>query len=278
MGNGQGATSTVNTTLGVASASTSLIPGIGPIAGMAIGMLPQVASWIFGKDKFDWNDWKAKQAQGINTIFDKSIANATGQANKSFNATIGQTTNAQGMASGVAGMSGAGRINAQTYANVAENRDNAVTGITNGLEQNRASMLSAVEREAAQGSMQEDFNAPTGIDYLKSIVEQFQTSVMQEGVGALIGGIGKAGNWMGNLFRSGAINSTPKNVAQMPNRSPLESFNAPDTTNPVASVSPITSDGGNIYGQSAIFNPAMGKFNWLNKPILGKLKNYNIGG
>ena len=217
MPKGQGGTGKdIANVMGVASGPASVIPGIGPILGAGLGLGSQVLSWILGQDKFDWNEWKNKQKSGINANYDTSLTRATGQAQRTMNATIGETTNAQGMASGVAGMSGTGRINAQTYSNIAQNRDQAVTGITNALEQNRASMLSAVEREAAQGSQEEDFNAPNAMTYIDNFTKSLQTPMMQEGIGGIIGGLGKGANWFGNLFKSGAQNTNSPNTTTSP--------------------------------------------------------------
>ena len=210
---GQGATGT-NNVIGAASAVASMIPGVGPIAGLALGLLPQVASWIFGSDNIDYEALKKRDLAQNQAVFDSGLRKGTEQANKSFNATIGQTTNAQGMASGVAGMSGQGRINAQTYANVAENRDNAVTGLTNGLTQNLNAANMATIRDYSQLGAQQEQNAPTALTYLENFTNSMKTPVMQEGVGALIGGIGKGAGWLGNLFKSGAQNTTNPTMIQ----------------------------------------------------------------
>lgn len=186
----------------------SFIPGFGQIASAGIGLGSQIASWIMGNKKFDWGAWKDEQLRGIDNQYNQSLSNAVGQANKSFNATMGQTTNAQGLAGGISGVNAPGRVNAQTYANVAQNRDNAVTGITNGLEQNRAAMKASVVKEAAQGSQQEDFNAPTALDYLSNLTKiltpQNLDNLAMLG-GGVLGGIG-------SLFTGGNGNTPNKPV------------------------------------------------------------------
>lgn len=186
--------------LGLAGNIASMIPGMGAVTGL-LGIGGNVLSWIFGSDKFDWEGWKKRQISEIDREYDTSQSNAVRTANKTANATIGEATNKQGMAGGVAGINNVGRLNAQTYANIAQNRDDAVTSITNALEQNRAAMKSAVIRQAAEGDMQEDFNAPTSLDYINNLLGTLSTPVGQEGVGAIIGGLGKTGSVIGNLFK-----------------------------------------------------------------------------
>lgn len=186
--------------IGLAGNVASMIPGMGAISGI-LGLGGNVLSWILGTDEFDWEGWKKNQLAGIDREYDTSLSNATSVAHKTANATIGEATNKQAMAGGVAGINNPGRLNAQTYANVAQNRDDAITSITNGLEQNRAAMKSAVIREASQGQMQEQFNQPTTIDYMNNLLGTLQTPVGQEGVGAIVSGIGKGADWLGNLFR-----------------------------------------------------------------------------
>jgi len=186
--------------LGLAGNIASMIPGMGAATGL-LGIGGNVLSWILGSDKYDWEKWKKEQMGEIDANYNKSLGNATQTAIKTANSTIGEATTKQGMAGGVSGINGVGRLAASTYADVAGNRDSAVTGITNALEQNRAAMKSAVTREAASGSMQEDFNAPTTLDYINNLLGTLSTPVGQEGVGAIIGGLGKTGNVIGNLFK-----------------------------------------------------------------------------
>jgi len=194
MPKGQNTASSITTGMGVASGIASTIPGIGPAIGAGLGLGSQFISWILGSDKYDWKAWEKNQLAGIDREYNTSLNNATSTARKTANATIGEATNKQAMAGGVSGISNPGRLNAQTYANIAQNRDDAITSITNALEQNRSAMKSAVIRESAQGQMQEDFNAPTALTYIDNFVKSLQSPVMQEGIGAIIGGVGKGIN------------------------------------------------------------------------------------
>lgn len=241
-----------NIGMGLASQAASSIPGIGSVLGAGIGLGSQVLSWILGSDKTDWDAWKRKQQAGINAQYNESEVKALNQAQKTANATIGETTNAQALASSVSGMSSPGRINAQVYSNIAQNRDRAQTSIVNGLEQNRAAMLSAVERSAAENEARENANAPTAIDYIGNLVNTLQSPVMQEGIGAIIGGIGKGGSFIGNLFKNkkGSIPIVNTNM-QRPviGEEPPPDFGV----TPTPSTWPLV-DGHNIFKQKPIFN------------------------
>lgn len=87
---------------------------------------------------------KRQAIDDIESTYTRTKNEAVETAYNLADATIGEATNAL-QAGSVAGVSGAGtgRLNAATYARVAENRDTGVQKIVNALAQNKAAMLSS---------------------------------------------------------------------------------------------------------------------------------------
>lgn len=201
----------IQTGMGVASPFINAIPGAGQAISAGLSLGSQVLSWILGSKKTDWNKWRQEQQAGINAQYNTSLSNAKESATHIADATIAQAANQQGLAGAVSGVTSPGRLNASVYSQVAQQRDKGIMNITNALEQNRAAMLSSIEREAAQREAQENANAPTTLDYVNNFIGTLQVPAVQEGIGMMAGGIGKGVQSVINF-----LDKRPTNSAILP--------------------------------------------------------------
>jgi hypothetical protein len=98
---------------------------------------------LFNKDP-DFAGMKRQAIDDIESTYGRAKDEAVKTAYNLADATIGEATNAL-HAGNIAGTSGAGtgRLNAATYARIAENRDTGVQKIVNALAQNKAAMISS---------------------------------------------------------------------------------------------------------------------------------------
>lgn len=194
--------------LGLGSEIAAGLSFLSPVMG-AVGIGSNILSWILGNDKYDWNKWAEEQKAKVSTDYDSSLKKMEQRTANLADATIGQATNTQGMAGGVAGISsaGTGRLQAQTYANIAGQRDQAIASITNAMENQKANALAAVDKAAYQGSMAEDFNSPNAVTYANNFIKSLQAAPAQDFLGTLFGG-----GYMGikSFFQGGSNNKTSK--------------------------------------------------------------------
>jgi len=201
--------------MGLGSTLAGGLSFLSPILGAA-GMAGNVLSWILGDDKFDWNKWRDEQADKVSSRYNEGKQEMEKKAYNLADATIGQATNAQGMAGSTAGINsaGTGRLNAQVYSNIAQGRDQTIASATNAMENQKANALAAIDRAAAQGDMAEAFNAPNAITYADNFVKTLQTGPAQDFLGTLFGGgyMGLKSLFSGNNTNNSNLKGNPNTV------------------------------------------------------------------